>query len=397
MAHGLKLFGFVSENIDNGRPHPGGKRVAFPKQFSFIENPDETIRALAHVAAVSKKRIGRKVHLDQSPCTLLDYGAEAVAGVIARAARDGHGVRFHGTYPEGEEELEIAMAAGLPKLMGADVPNIPFFRPFPLHHGRQKTARAHASDERDRVSDGFARYLDACLVDYGIGLSDVGLARVLGLLSEVIGNSEDHGQRPDWWLGGYLRRMDDEHGDCHIALFNFGETIARSMKRLPEDSMLREQIERLAGQHVRKRFFGTHFGEDELWTLYALQAGASRFQTSPTEMNSTRGQGLADMITLFQELGGTARDGDGPRMCLVSGSTYIRFEPRLYPMRERQVGGGESRRIIAFNDTNDLTLPPNPHNVRRLRAFFPGTVISLSLYLDRTHLRQLHSSENGNA
>ena len=329
------------------------------------------------------------MHLDQSPCTLLDYGAEAVAGVIARAARDGHGVQFNGAYPRGEEELEMAVAAGLPKLMGVAVPSIPFFRPFPLHQGRCGAAKATASDERDRVADSFARYLDACLEDFGIGLSDVGLVRVLDLISEVIGNSEDHGRRPDWWLGGYLRRMDDEHGDCHIALFNFGETIARSMQRLPSESMLRKQIEHLAGQHVKNGFFGTSFGEDELWPLYALQAGASRFQTSPDGMDQTRGQGLAKMVTMFQELGATPRPGAEPRMALVSGSTYIRFNARRYPMKEQGTESGDFRRIIAFNDENKLERPPNPKNVRRLRAFFPGTVISLSLYLDRNHLRTL--------
>ena len=371
-------------------------QVVFPDRFSFVENPDETIEALARLAAVSRPA-GAQVHLDQSPCTLLDYGAEAVAGVIARAARDGHGARFRGTFPRGDEEREMAVAAGLPKLMGAEVPDLPFIRPFPLHQGRKGASKATVSDERERVADAFAQHLDACLLDFGIALSEVGMVRVLNLVSEVIGNSEDHGHRPDWWLGGYLRRMDDEHGDLHIVLFNFGETVAKSMQRLPEGSMLRKQIEHLVGQHVRNGYFGTDFGQDELWTLYALQAGASRFQTSPNEMDETRGQGLAKMVMMFQELGATPRPGAEPRMALVSGQTYIRFNPRRYPMKEQDTESGDFRRIIAFNDDNKLEQPPNPQNVRRLRAFFPGTVISLTLYLDRDHLRTLPppASEDG--
>ena len=54
---------------------------------------------------------------------------------------------------------------------------------------------------------------------------------------------------------------------------------------------------------------------------------------------------------------------------------------------------GETRPIIAFNETNDLRLPPDPRNVHRLERVFPGTLISLRVYLDAVHLDRLaHTS-----
>jgi len=64
-------------------------------------------------------------------------------------------------------------------------------------------------------------------------------------------------------------------------------------------------------------------------------------------------------------------------MVIVSGSTYIEFDGK-YEMRPNHDGV----RIIAFNETNDLTEKPDPSYVRRLAGVsFPGTLISLKFPL----------------
>ena len=321
----------------------------------------------------------------------MDYGAEAVAIALVLAAEAGLGVRFEGQIPNDEEQAVIAAATGLPSQLGYPTLEIPAFSKFDLHRGRLNRETAHKSSERDRTSDQFARYIDACLKRYGFGLTLEGVGAVLGLLGEVIGNAENHSGRDEWWIGGYLRQTRDDYGDCHVTIFNFGETIYQTMQKLPSESMLRGHIEDLARRHVKRGLFGTAFREEELWTLYAIQGGASRFQESAIELDTDRGQGLADMVTFFQQLGETNEAEAEPVMCLISGHTYIRFD-RAYPMQEEMTEAGELRRIIAFNAENNLHSPPDARNVKRLKSFFPGTAISLRFYLDQSHLRQLTES-----
>jgi hypothetical protein len=57
----------------------------------------------------------------------------------------------------------------------------------------------------------------------------------------------------------------------------------------------------------------------------------------------------------------------------LSNSIFADFKPQnVYEMGSR---------IIAFNETNDLALPPDPEFVRTLKKPFPGTLVSLKFRL----------------
>lgn len=73
-------------------------------------------------------------------------------------------------------------------------------------------------------------------------------------------------------------------------------------------------------------------------------------------------------------------------MCLVSGNTQILFDGTYWP-REMDVDG-ERATVMAFNTVNDLRVPPDHRFVRKLEKFFPGTVLSLRLYLSVDHLHR---------
>lgn len=48
---------------------------------------------------------------------------------------------------------------------------------------------------------------------------------------------------------------------------------------------------------------------------------------------------------------------------------------------------------IAFNEDNDLNKKPDKKCVYNLQNKFPGTIISMELYLDRKYFEQLLSEE----
>ena len=131
---------------------------------------------------------------------------------------------------------------------------------------------------------------------------------------------------------------------------------------------------------MRSRRRGRRIEADDLWTLYALQGGVSRRNYEKREIGNY-GQGTANMIQMFQDLGGDriAR----PKMCVLSGSTLVLFDGR-YRMVEKN-----GSRIIAFNRRNDLRKPPDSRCVRHLEHYFPGTLISMRFMLDRGHLSEI--------
>ena len=65
-------------------------------------------------------------------------------------------------------------------------------------------------------------------------------------------------------------------------------------------------------------------------------------------------------------------------------------------IQDEMLGSGK-RGIIAYNKDNDIFQPPETNYVKRLKKYFPGTVISLNFFLDREYLTQILEAKNEEA
>lgn len=359
--------------------------VQFPTSFSLIENPNSTLKTIGELVQTCSRRKRGRVILDQRKCERIDYGAQSLVSMIIKAGAQGLRNKIEGAFPENDLLRKTVYATGLPKEL--DLDPLPEFEHYPLQTGRKNIDRGHTSSSKEKETANFVAHIDKCLERQGYALSRKGKSYLGGLVSEVIGNAEDHSQRDEWWIGGYMYDPgENERGDCYFTVFNLGQTIYQSLRGLPADAELRKEIDTLVEKHTFFFASRTTYGRPQLETLYALQQGVSRFKTGCESVAADRGQGTVDMITHFQQLGQTDEKGVEPQMCLISGDTYIRFDEN-YDMQESK----DSRKIIAFNSDNDLRHPPDRRNVRKLNWFFPGTVISGRFYIDPRYL----SRENG--
>ena len=104
------------------------------------------------------------------------------------------------------------------------------------------------------------------------------------LLTEIIGNAEEHGGA--WATIGhwaFTGTGENRFGECHIVILNHGKTIYESLSQVRDSGPLGRQLEALSDLHKRQGFFGFSQGWDEetLWTLYALQERISRYTGTP--------------------------------------------------------------------------------------------------------------------
>jgi hypothetical protein len=204
-------------------------------------------------------------------------------------------------------------------------------------------------------------------------------------VTEVIGNAEEHGGH--WYTIGFYRREKGKgaSGECHIVIFNFGQTIYESLNSDDTSEQLKDKIRALADRHRTRGLFDLltkrRWSEEALWTLYALQEGVSRF--SFTKRGVDRGNGTIDMISFFTSLAASPS-----KMCLLSGRAYILFDGTFIP-QDKLIANSEKRRVIAFNKQNDLEKPPNKKCVFTLPTGFPGTLISLRFSLRKDNLEKL--------
>ena len=120
------------------RPKPAGVTIKFPKIFSFIEAPDEALDVLEELVAYCHDDRTLSVVIDQSECELIELGAEAVAGVLAKEGKR-IGTGFSGYFPEDPEQAAIAYSAGIRRALkpGGDTHKWEGdILCFPLRHGR---------------------------------------------------------------------------------------------------------------------------------------------------------------------------------------------------------------------------------------------------------------------
>lgn len=363
--------------------------IALPERFSFIENPEQTL-AVFREAVEAMRRGPRRIVIDQRKCVLIDICAAAVLNTLALEAHRTIGNNYAGFYPGKGEALEIVVATGLPKVLGVKLPPMRHFRKFHVRKGPQPKTSLLAPTWKERVGSELTEYLAACFKRCGHRLTREGRKRIGKLLGEVLANAEDHASGNPWFITGYLRQPAERaFGDCHITVFNFGPTIAETLQGLPAGGY-RTDVESLVQEHRQRRLFGLvrpKWSEQGLWTVYALQEGVSRLNAPGT----SRGVGTADMIEEFQKLGRTAGNGPEPRMSLLSGNIHILFDGR-HRIQLEEMEASRPRRIIAFNETNDLLEPPDDGAVTHLEHGFPGTLLSLRFYIDQRYLKDLEAA-----
>ncbi len=393
LEHLIKNLKGENTAIQSGR----SSIIPVPRVFSFIEHPNKSINHLYSCIRATRNKKAKKIRIDHTECETIDLCSSMMTDIVMmefnREIKARRSKRSFGGYLSQNEYVNnLLRSTGILhhlKIKGQEAkPEFDArFVKFPLMRGYRRKLEKKESTMQEKAADSLITYFDKCLNTYAFCLTGEGQAYIGNLAGEVLDNAERHSTSNRWWTVAYMEQDEKlNRGQCHIAFLSLGQTFHESMQKLEKTSPLRKEIEELVSLHRRKSSkwnFGSKFTEENLWTLYALQEGVSS--------SGCGGTGTISMIETFQNLGDTVEETDKPRMAIVSGSTQIKFDNK-FRLKKSQIRGVQ-RNVIAFNETNTLENRPNPNNVRSLDGYFPGTIISLSFYIDPKWLKQLASSK----
>ena len=363
--------------------------VPFPQKFSLIDNPVEFLAFLKSYRSQISKPYVRVLHFDCSKCESIGLDAQAIVDAFLQEEmrrRKDQDYIVGGAFPQDVRLKTMLKAIGTLRMLNHPEMHLPDgiearIERCDMLYGNGKRIKASAA--RDRAGTGLVNYFGRVLAHQGFDLTYEGRAFLTSLLTEVIGNAEEHSGR--WYAIGYsyptvTEREADELEECQIVMFNFGKTIHESLSARSASASVKERVESLIEHHRRSNHFNERWKEECLWTVCALQQGVSRYKEG--ERGITRGNGTVEMIRAFSALA-----GDPQKMCLVSGNTYILFDG-TYELSKRSSGVSQ----IAFNESNDLKVAPDPEHVFWMPERFPGTVISLRFSISAS---QLQERQNG--
>lgn len=358
-----------------------GARISC-KDFSLIDNPLRTLDTLARIAEADCDSIYYEIDFEDAH--VLDIAPFLVFGVM----REGMAPMCRGgTVKAGTRK--VLEAVGLREFLRMK----PFGRmrmddvwPMPLMQRRRAgtsrsrkiaveptTAEIRADQIVNRV-DEWLRELTSPLQ-----LTDHGRGRITGIVTETLNNAERHGRLDgdgEWIVAGFMARRQHVGGHegfihvCHLCFMNLGRPISETIMKAPADTTV--QIDRYCDRHA-----GAGIGSPTLATVFALQDGISRFDQSAG--NVSGGTGLMDMVEFANEVGRCQISGLGPKVAIVSGRSYVRFEA---PYNEGFGTAHDERRLQWFNSVNSISDPPDGSHVMDLPSYFPGTVITMRFVLD---------------
>ncbi len=391
------IAGQITGKMVGGVDYASGLwKLKIPKVFSIIENPEESLDVIFTLSSISRKPGIAGVTFDHSECEKMDLCASALLDVVTLALNlewksRSKKAKLEGVYPVNTRIRKLLQCTGLLSNLGfpARKQDVESFIRMPLIAGRKKIERLYrgGSDHVTAVQR-LIEYLDNCFNVAGYTLNVSGQQMVSEWAGEIISNAEEHSGEDAWWVIAYMDlSAEGVDGECQFVVFSFGKSIYQTMYESDPNTTQMKAIKSLVEQHSKRNFFRIFgirsYNESDLWTLYALQEGVSRFKGF--EGGVDRGTGTVAMIETFQSLGCSLDSSMQPKMTILSGTTQIVFDGK-YSLKAVPTREGQLQQIIAFNEQNDLGTAPDIENVHSIRNHFPGTLIAFKFFIDKNNL-----------
>jgi hypothetical protein len=386
---------------------PPRKRKKFGEikisHFSFLDNPIETMEALAQIAANDATMAGYQIHFDLEKCE--DVSPFIVLGLM----RDGMtpaagGGRIAKSAGRMIEAVGLNWFLRMRVFVGAA--NQPDIWPLPLQTkapGQSDAqSQAFAAQRKEKVTDSFVEAIDEWLYEAGDNevryeLTKGGKATISAIFAELLDNAERHTIKGDdrgggWRVAGFMAKRtvgSAEQYICNISIVSLGCTVGESLKDA-QDPQVAAKLDQYCARH-RKSFGNDEEADALLRTVCALQDRVSRVAQSGS--NPHGGVGIMDMIDVVNALGQGPAGAVQPQVTIYSGNSCVMVrEP--YARGSKSGTGHNPPRTLWFNAANSLDNPPATSHVFKGKLRFPGTIVTARFSIDEKYLSSVGVSAN---
>jgi hypothetical protein len=379
-----------------------------PENFSFEENYTETLNCIKSVASSLVYYMGYDVQVNFVNCKKAESAALFVLQVINLEILEviiGKSSKF--------ELLKIIprFMIGLPKNPGVE--RLLIITGFldreriekeegaielqaRDHIGYLKGSepqKSHAENKKGPHTKKIVTYLDKCLNQHGYKFTLQEWNDFEGIISEALSNAEDHSGQNSWYISAnFSQEVNSKNkevivGEVNLSIMNFGSSMYEAFIATKEDNKeFFDRANSFVVNHMKKN--GMAFDEEQLFMFIMIQDQISRLKFE----KESRGTGTMKFINSFLELGDfeDTSKGYNPQLSIYSGKSLIVCDNTCKPIKSED--GAYS---LALNAKNDLTLPPEKKYLKKLRITFPGTLLSVKIYLNKGHMDIKYKGENG--
>lgn len=389
------LYEFLTDrDFINGEEITSG-RIEIPEDFSFSTNYSGSIDIIRDFVASIMYSSGRELHISFKKCIKTDQAALFVFQILKLDITE--------RLLKLDNILKVLSSKVIIKIEPSetDIVNKMLFVNALLTETEvkmeglmpkrgigylkgSKTQRHYSENRKGAITTKIRSFINDCLKDHGHEFNSEGINEMDGLLSEILGNGEDHSPFDTYYATANsfmevnIPQSSGIVGEVNLSVMNFGYSIYEGLETTKTENYINYgQIEAFYNK-VYPLIKNRTITKENLFSLYALQEGISRLKFE----DSSRGHGTMKFIKSFFALGDfeDIERHYHPELSIISGSTQVICNNKYRPFTRNE------QNFLSLNSQNDLLKPPDPSNLKHLKTSFPGTLLIVKMYLHNEHL-----------
>ncbi len=380
-------------------PNSGSILLTVPKDFCLCNNYHECMGFINEFASSIYDYTGFIITLDFTKCKKADSAALFALQIIRLEL-----INTLSKLQRGLKSINIVPEIKVTNSKSLDVLRLMKSTGYPINYDgvqeieidsslvpvdmmgyfKGKGSQKHYSENKKSIyAAKIISYLNKCLSKHGYNFSDIHKNKLNGIIGEVLSNAEDHSHEGTWFISGNFSRedsknLDDVVGELNLTIMNIGESfyegfIQTKEKNREHFNSVREKVNELLINNPN-----LSINEEQIFTLWMMSDGISRLNFH----DPSRGTGTMKFINSFVDLGDfeDIEKGFTPNLSLFTGYTQLICDNQYKPFKK------ESVFCLSLNPENNLNLPPKESHLKVLKKRFPGTLLSIKIYLNKKHL-----------
>ncbi|KAF7777024.1 hypothetical protein PMAN_a2230 [Pseudoalteromonas marina] len=348
--------------------------------FSMFVDAEKVLSIIGSLTQYGLLKKVSEINIDQSSITEHDLTSEvliaqAALSLKAYKSKNNKKIAVNGTFPNNVDFAKLIKGIGIVK----QISSIKYFSDSTednaIFSAKGKIFQDSGlldGDKKASVIEAFIEHMNESLSMVHKKLTDKAETDLIEIISEIIGNAEDHSNFSDshWQFYGYTDKNSKGEIFQQLSIFNFGESISESLCKSMDKPIVYNRVNPYIQKHKGK------VPENILYTISALQENIS----SKLDEEPDRGQGFTDLLLFFENVAKECLgdENNHVKMSILSGNVSIYFDGKYVPKLDDVSG----RHLIYFNSSNQESIVPDNNYVKIMReTYFPGTIITLKYRL----------------
>lgn len=254
--------------------------------------------------------------------------------------------------------------------------------------------RSYWENTKGVVTNNVVEFVNRSAYAAGAILKPKGRNALDGLLTEVIGNAEDHSSKSNFWFVDGISFAENQNDvdvvDLNLCIFNLGNSIYEGFEETRVKNIDNySKCENLYNKHTKLFNARNHFERESLFTLYILNEGISRIKYE----DDSRGNGTMRFLESFITLGsfGEINPKFKCQLNVISGHTILTCDNDIRYYEE-----GTFKKL-SLNREHDMSKLPDADYLAFYNEKFPGTILECHIYLNKAYFfKILNKNENNN-